>query len=71
VQYTIAPASAYTCVSVRSGKVADIAGGPTADGAGLLQWPDNGAANQQWTFQSTADGYHTITCVRSGKVLDV
>ncbi|MFC8672605.1 family 43 glycosylhydrolase [Streptomyces griseorubiginosus] len=71
VQYTIAPARAYTCVSVRSGKVADVSGGSTADGAGLIQWPDKAAANQQWTFQSTADGYHTITCVRSGKVLDV
>ncbi|MFF5494307.1 family 43 glycosylhydrolase [Streptomyces aquilus] len=71
VQYTIAPAMAYTCVSVRSGKVADVSGGSTAEGAGLIQWPYKGASNQQWTFQSTADGYHTITCVRSGKVLDV
>jgi hypothetical protein len=71
VQYTIAPARTYTCVSVRSGKVADVAGGSGADGAAVIQWTDNGATNQQWAFQSTADGYHTITCVRSGKVLDV
>ncbi|MEU1005068.1 family 43 glycosylhydrolase [Streptomyces tibetensis] len=71
VQYTIAPARAYTCVSVRSGKVADVAGGSGADGAAVLQWTGNGAPNQQWAFQSAADGYHTIMCVRSGKVLDV
>ena len=34
VQYTIAPTRAYTCVSVRSGKVADVSGGSNADGAG-------------------------------------
>ncbi|CCK26021.1 hypothetical protein BN159_1642 [Streptomyces davaonensis JCM 4913] len=71
VQYTVAPSRAYHCVSVRSGKVADVSGASVADGAGLIQWRDTGGANQQWTFQSTADGYHTITCVRSGKVLDV
>ncbi|GAQ63754.1 MULTISPECIES: family 43 glycosylhydrolase [Streptomyces] len=71
VQYTIAPAPKYTCVSVRSGKVADVSGGSGADGAAVIQWPDKGATNQQWAFQSTADGYHTITCVGSGKVLDV
>jgi hypothetical protein len=71
VQYTIAPTRAYTCVSVRSGKVADVSGGSTADGAGLIQWPGTGQTNQQWAFQSTSDGYHIIMCVRSGKVLDV
>ena len=71
VQDTIAPTRAYTCVSVRSGKVADVSGASKADGAAVIQWPDNGKPNQQWTFQSTGDGYHTITCVNSGKVLDV
>lgn len=71
VDYTIAPARAYKCVSARSGKVADVSRASTADGAGVIQWPDTGAANQRWTFQSTVDGYHAITCVASGKVLDV
>ncbi|WP_257234841.1 RICIN domain-containing protein, partial [Streptomyces sp. JV178] len=51
--------------------MAAVAGGSGADGAAVVPWNDNGATNQQWPFQSTADGYHTITCVRSGKVLDV
>ncbi|KOV61409.1 hypothetical protein ADL01_31130 [Streptomyces sp. NRRL WC-3618] len=71
VRYTVATAKAYTCVSVRSGKVADVSGGSNADGAAVIQWPANGKSSQQWAFQSTGDGYHTITCVGSGKVLDV
>lgn len=71
VDYTIAPARAYKCVSVRSGKVADVSRASKADGAAVIQWPDTGAVNQKWTFQSTVDGYHVITCVASGKVLDV
>jgi hypothetical protein len=71
VQYTIAPTRAYKCVSVRSGKIADVSGASNADGAAVIQWPDTGKSNQQRAFQSTADGYHTITCVGSGKVLDV
>lgn len=71
VQYTVAPTRAYTCVSVRSGKVADVSGASNAEGAAVIQWTDNGKPNQQWAFQSTADGYHSILCVRSGKVLDV
>lgn len=71
VQYTIAPTRAHTCVSVRSGKVVDVFRASNADGAAVIQWPDNGRPNQQWAFQSTGDGYHTVTCVGSGKVLDV
>ncbi|WP_329288266.1 family 43 glycosylhydrolase [Streptomyces pseudovenezuelae] len=71
VQYTVAPTRAYTCVSVRSGKVADVSGASNAEGAAVIQWTDNSKPNQQWAFQSTADGYHSILCVRSGKVLDV
>ncbi|MDQ0936727.1 family 43 glycosylhydrolase [Streptomyces turgidiscabies] len=71
VQYTVATAKTYTCVSVRSGKVADVSGGSNADGAAVIQWSATGKSSEQWAFQSTGDGYHTITCVGSGKVLDV
>ncbi|WP_308402783.1 RICIN domain-containing protein, partial [Streptomyces sp. AC550_RSS872] len=56
---------------MRSGKVVDVFRASNADGAAVVQWPDNGKPNQQWAFQSTGDGYHTVTCVGSGKVLDV
>ncbi|MEW2118808.1 family 43 glycosylhydrolase [Streptomyces sp. NPDC005474] len=71
VQYTVATAKAYTCVSARSGKLIDVSGGSNADGAAVIQWSATGKSSQQWAFQSTGDGYHTITCVGSGKVLDV
>jgi hypothetical protein len=29
----------------------------------VIQWPDTGEPNQHWAFQSTGDGYHTISCV--------
>lgn len=48
VQYTIAPTRAYTCVSVRSGKVADGYRASNADGAAVIQWPDNSRPNQHW-----------------------
>ncbi|SFL00309.1 hypothetical protein SAMN03159341_102657 [Paenibacillus sp. 1_12] len=30
----------------------DVNGGSTADGAGLIQWTDNGGANQKWQLFS-------------------
>jgi hypothetical protein len=71
VQYTIPPTRSIPCVSVRSGKIADVYRASHADGAAVIQWPDTGPPNQQCSFQSTGAGYHTIACVRSGKVLDV
>jgi hypothetical protein len=34
--------------AVHSGKVADVIGGNTADGANVIQWDYVGGANQQW-----------------------
>ncbi|MFF8973513.1 RICIN domain-containing protein [Streptomyces sp. NPDC014995] len=50
VRYTIAPTRVYTCVSVRSGKVADVYRASNADGAAVIQWLDTGASNQRWAF---------------------
>ncbi|WP_245877539.1 RICIN domain-containing protein [Streptomyces glaucescens] len=56
---------------MRNGTVADVYRASNADGAAVIRWPDTGASNQQWAFRSTGMGaYHTIACVRSGKVLD-
>ena len=57
-------------VNRRSGKVLDVNGGSTADGATVIQWPWTGAANQQWRLLSNPDGSFRLSCVRSGKVLD-
>jgi hypothetical protein len=37
----------------------------------VIQWTANGGTNQRWLFHPTGDGYHTITNIRSGKLLDV
>jgi len=37
-------------VNRHSGKVLDVSGGSTADGAVLIQYRDTGGSNQRWTF---------------------
>ena len=42
----------YTISSAQSGMVLDVVGASTGTGAGIEQWPSNGGANQQWSFQA-------------------
>ena len=58
-------------VSRSSGKVLDVPGASTADGAIIEQWTDNGGQNQQWSLVSVGSGYYKIVSRSSGKVLDV
>ncbi len=57
--------------SVNSGKVLDVFGASTADGARIIQWPWNGGANQQWRLVAVSTTTYAITSVGSGKVIDV
>ncbi|MFJ3307219.1 alpha-L-fucosidase [Streptomyces sp. NPDC086549] len=57
-------------VNRKSGKVLEVGGGATADGATVDQWPWNGGTNQQWKLLPNADGSYRLSNVRSGKVLD-
>jgi hypothetical protein len=57
-------------VNRNSGKVVDINGVSTADGATAIQYRDHGGANQQWQLV-TGDGYTRLRNRNSGKVLDV
>ncbi|GKQ39038.1 RICIN domain-containing protein [Streptomyces sp. A012304] len=61
----------YKIISVRSGKALDASGGGTANGTPIIQWADNGGANQQWRLARNSAGYYTITGVASGKALDI
>ncbi len=61
----------YKIVSVHSGKVLDVAGLSTENGANIYQWEYVGGDNQMWKFVHAGDGYYTIACKRSGKYLDV
>ncbi|MDR0501572.1 MAG: RICIN domain-containing protein [Coriobacteriales bacterium] len=58
--------------SASSGKLFDIKGGSTAQGAQTIIWPANGGDNQKFNFiYDAATGYYTIKCVKSGLLLDV
>jgi hypothetical protein len=61
----------YRLTNRNSGKVADVAGQSTTDGARVKQYPWNGGANQQWEFQDAGGGYFKIVGRQSGKCLDV
>lgn len=51
-KWTVTPAGDgfFKLTAVHSGKLADVNGGSTADGATIIQWPSNGGDNQQWSF---------------------
>jgi beta-glucanase (GH16 family) len=68
---TVVANSIYTIKNRKSGKMLDITGGSTADGAVVIQWSSNGGTNQQWQFISVGSGYYKIKNVKSGKIMDI
>jgi alpha-L-fucosidase len=60
----------FKLVNRKSGKVLDISGASTADGAGAIQGTDTGGTNQQFRLVANADGSYRMVNVKSGKVLD-
>ena len=61
----------FQIINSNSGKVLDVTGGSTSDGALIQQWDWLGGANQQWQIVPLGNGYSLIQNVNSGKVLDV
>ncbi|CAI6077187.1 hypothetical protein PAECIP112173_02467 [Paenibacillus sp. JJ-100] len=61
----------YKLVNRNSGLVLDVNGASSAGGATIIQWNDNGAANQQWKLEPVGNGYYNIRNVGSGLLLDV
>ncbi len=61
----------YKIINRNSGKVLDVAGGSTADGAAVVQNTDTGSAAQQWQLTGDASGYLKVVNAGSGKVLEV
>ncbi|MEU7872860.1 RICIN domain-containing protein [Dactylosporangium sp. NPDC049140] len=70
IQITIGLTGVYKLVNRNSGKVLDVSGASTADGAKAIQWPWTGGANQQWTLLPNSDGSYRLRSVKSDKVLD-
>ena len=61
----------YKLVNRNSGKLADVNGGSTSDGANVIQWPSNGGSNQKWEFRDAGGGYYNLVNQKSGKCMDV
>ncbi|MEU2779785.1 RICIN domain-containing protein, partial [Streptomyces sp. NPDC007162] len=65
------PSTYYSIKNVNSGLVMDVNGASTADGASVIQWPNSGNANQQWTIVPVSGQLNKIVNRNSGKVLDL
>jgi hypothetical protein len=61
----------YTILNEASGLALDVHGWSKDDGAVIMQYQSNNAANQQWTVTQVADGSWTLRPVHSGKAMDV
>ncbi|MFJ4680369.1 alpha-galactosidase [Kitasatospora sp. NPDC088783] len=74
-QWTLVPVPVagveYKLVNANSGGRLDVSGASTADSAGLVQWQDNQAADQRWTFTAQGGDSYGVTNVHSGKALNV
>jgi hypothetical protein len=68
---TVDPNAWYVLVNRGSGKVLDVSGVSTADGAQLQQWGRTDGNNQQFQFVDSGGGYYRVKARHSGKVLDV
>lgn len=60
----------YRIEARHSGKVLDVSGVSTADGAHIIQWTYGGGANQKFKFEDAGNGYFKIRNVNSGKLID-
>ncbi|GAB3219153.1 hypothetical protein GCM10027447_01340 [Glycomyces halotolerans] len=70
-QAAVDPGQWYVITSAHSGLALDILDQSTEPGAGLVQYNATGAANQQFRFLDSGDGYYRIQARHSGHVLDV
>ena len=61
----------YTIINKHSGKVLDVSGSNTNNGANVQQWDSNGTNAQKWYIHQNSDYSYTITSVINGKALDV
>jgi hypothetical protein len=61
----------YRVTARHSGKVMDVVGNSTANGAEVKQYVWNGGGNQKWEFQDAGGGYLRLVNQTSGKCLDV
>lgn len=61
----------YKLVNRKSGKVLDVYQANLQDGGSIVQWADNGGANQQWHVTDVGNGYKTMVNKNSGRALSI
>jgi cytochrome c len=61
----------WTLTAQHSGKLMDVSGVSTADGAQVVQWAATGGNNQKWQAVDAGSGAVYLKAVHSGKCLDV
>ncbi|MEU7871773.1 RICIN domain-containing protein [Dactylosporangium sp. NPDC049140] len=61
----------YKLVNRKSSKALDVYQNNLVDGAGVVQWADNGGANQQWHLTDIGGGYRTLLNRNSGRALGI
>ncbi|TQM85272.1 glucose/arabinose dehydrogenase [Saccharothrix saharensis] len=66
---TVDTSAWYVLVNRNSGKVLDVYGRSTAEGARIAQYTRNDGAWQQWQFVDSGGGYYRIRSRHSGRVL--
>ena len=61
----------WTVAAQHSGKLMDVSGASTADGAQIVQWAATGGNNQKWQAVDAGGGAVYLKAVHSGKCLAV
>ena len=61
----------YRLVAKHSGKVLEVNGCATTDGANVQQWPWNGGDCQRWQLNHMGGGVYELISQNSGKALDI
>ncbi len=70
-QYSVHPQAWYRIVNRNSGKVLDVSGPSTEDGANIHQWDWLGLENQQWRFEASGDGSLRMIARHSEKAAEI
>ncbi|MBU2886728.1 carbohydrate-binding protein [Gilvimarinus agarilyticus] len=63
-------AGTYVITNDASGKVLDVSGVSTQNGANVHQWDYSGGLNQQWLVEALGDGSYELVSLNSGSCLD-
>lgn len=61
----------YKLVNRKSGKALGVNAASLQDGTSIVQWTDNGSADQQWHVTDLGNGYKTLLNKNSGRAIGI